>query len=36
MYGVTMAEPGISSVISADLTPAEPESELAPEPALVR
>ncbi len=36
MYGVTMAEPGISSVISADLTPAGPEPELAQEPALAR
>ncbi len=34
MYGVTMAEPGISSVISADLTPSEPEPELVAEPAL--
>ena len=34
MYGVTMAEPGISSVISADLAPAAQEAVLAPEPAL--
>ncbi len=34
MYGVTMSEPGISSVISADLTPAAPEPELVVEPAL--
>ncbi len=34
MYGVTMAEPGISNVIAADLTPAEPEPELVAEPAL--
>jgi chromosome segregation protein len=34
MYGVTMSEPGISSVISADLTPAPAEPELVAEPAL--
>ncbi len=34
MYGVTMSEPGISSVITADLTPAAPEPELLEEPAL--
>ncbi|GAC1443094.1 MAG: chromosome segregation protein SMC [Vulcanimicrobiaceae bacterium] len=34
MYGVTMAEPGISSVITADLTPSSPESERAMEAAL--
>ncbi len=34
MYGVTMREPGISSVISADLTPGEAERELTAEPAL--
>jgi chromosome segregation protein len=34
MYGVTMREPGISSVISADLTPGSAESELVAEPAL--
>jgi len=31
MYGVTMAEPGISSVISADLTPQSAETELVSE-----
>ena len=38
MYGVTMAEPGISSVIAADLDPGEPEPELVAEaePALAR
>jgi len=38
MYGVTMVEPGISSVIAADLTPGHAEPELiaeASEPALV-
>ncbi|MDQ2857520.1 MAG: AAA family ATPase, partial [Candidatus Eremiobacteraeota bacterium] len=34
MYGVTMAEPGISSVISADLAQAVPEAVAAPEPVL--
>jgi chromosome segregation protein len=34
MYGVTMREPGISSVISADLTPGTVESELVAEPVL--
>jgi chromosome segregation protein len=34
MYGVTMREPGISSVISADLTPGAVETEAAPEPAF--
>jgi hypothetical protein len=34
MYGVTMREPGISSVISADLTPGAVESELVAEPVL--
>ncbi len=34
MYGVTMREPGISSVISADLTPGNVENELVAEPVL--
>ena len=34
MYGVTMREPGISSVISADLTPGEAETELTAEAVL--
>ena len=36
LYGVTMAEPGVSSVISAalDAVPSEPEREPEPEPAL--
>jgi chromosome segregation protein len=34
MYGVTMREPGISSVISADLLPGEPERELVAEAAV--
>ena len=34
MYGVTMAEPGISRVITADLTPAAPERDLLEEPVL--
>ncbi len=34
MYGVTMREPGISSVISADLTPGAVETDAAPEPAF--
>jgi len=34
MYGVTMAEPGISSVISTDLTPAAPESDVPLEAVL--
>ncbi|GAC1312524.1 MAG: hypothetical protein NVSMB21_23170 [Vulcanimicrobiaceae bacterium] len=34
MYGVTMAEPGISSVISADLMPAAAEPELVQEAVL--
>jgi chromosome segregation protein len=34
MYGVTMREPGISSVISADLVPGEPETDVAMEAAL--
>ena len=32
MYGVTMAEPGISSVIATDLAPGAPEPELIAEP----
>jgi len=36
MYGVTMAEPGISTVISADLTPIGSESERSLETALAR
>jgi chromosome segregation protein len=35
MYGVTMAEPGISSVISADLTPGDAEPELVADAADV-
>ncbi len=34
MYGVTMREPGISTVISADLVPGEAETELVAEGAL--
>ncbi len=34
MYGVTMAEPGISTVISADLVPSSPQTERAMEAAL--
>jgi hypothetical protein len=33
MYGVTMAEPGISSVIGADLTPATADTVLVGEEA---
>ncbi len=35
MYGVTMREPGVSSVIGTDLVPAAPEAERFLEPALV-
>jgi hypothetical protein len=37
MYGVTMQEPGVSSIISAvlDELPAAPQSEAIREPALI-